>query len=254
MVDYFDYSNAVPDPKAMGVSEEGSMKQMSKNVNAILNYATYLGDGCNSVGEKQQKCKTDHRVKSVVDAARADCERRPDCEPFKNIKEGWDGAIYPLGNKYFTAVAGGAAKCKDIATGDLKTRYIYINNVPSGKIGGMKGLIPSLIEDMAKLNPISLFKSFTAGGGTMPCKSVTLETISTNGTRGTETHHMTLRDIIDLDSFVGNHKEFVKINKKLKGGGSTIAYPVINKSNFSNVYIFGFSIFLIYLLTKLARK
>ena len=72
----------------------------------------------------------------------------------------------PLGNQFFLKTG---AKCKDIKTGNLETRNLYINNIPTGQIPfissglGMdfpsfKGLIPAVLQDMEDLNPFDMFK------------------------------------------------------------------------------------------------
>lgn len=81
----------------------------------------------------------------------------------------------PLGNKYFIQ----SGTCGDDSTEECKgkDRYIYIDNVPTGKIPcldqigldlpgtGFKGLVPGLLEDLAVINPVAMFNSLAGKGG-----------------------------------------------------------------------------------------
>ncbi len=87
----------------------------------------------------------------------------------------------PLGNKYFL---NSGATCKAADTGESVPRYIYFNNIPDGRISipgtgetlefkNQEGLIPGIFEDLSRLNPMNLFKSFTIGDNPS-CYKVTL--------------------------------------------------------------------------------
>ena len=247
----FNYSGNIPTPQELGVKGTGSMKQMRQNVSALLDYGTILSDGCNQSGGCPGASK---ELEDAANAARADIEKGG----FQNRVEGFN--IHPLGDKYFLKTS---AKCKDLKGGE-QDRYIYINNEPTGKIrlgfgtvgrggaGSMRGLIPSLVEDMGKLNPLELMRSFSAGNS--KCKEVELETIDSNGKKSRAKHYMMLDDIVDLDPFVGSRGEFVKFNKKLRTGSEDIVVPSAGINKFENVYIFGFSVFVIFLISKMAYK
>jgi len=250
----FNYSGNIPTPQELGVRGTGSMKQMRQNVSALLDYGTILSDGCNQSGGCPGASK---ELEDAANAARADMEKSEEGGE-ENTVEGFD--IHPLGDKYFLKTPG---KCKDL-DGKEQDRYIYINNEPTGKIrlgfgtvgrggaGSMRGLIPSLVEDMGKLNPLELMRAFSAGNS--KCKKVNLETIDSNGKKDRATHYMMLDDIVDLDPFVGSRGEFVKFNKKLRTGSEDTVVPSTDINKFENVYIFGFSVFVIYLISKMAYK
>ena len=114
----------------------------------------------------------------------------------------------PLGNKFFLKTG---ATCKDKKTGKDVTRYVYINNVPTGNIpfisSGMgvdftdfEGLIPGAMSNLNDLNPFAIFSAFTSG--TNPsCQDLTMETTpsSVNNNQSKETHHVTTDDIKNMD-------------------------------------------------------
>jgi hypothetical protein len=131
----------------------------------------------------------------------------------------------PLGDKFFLKTGG---QCKDVASGNKVDRYIYIDNVPNGNIpfissglGGtdfteFEGLIPGLLGDLGKLNPLNLFKSFMMGDNP-DCMSVTLQTIvpvadaDLNDTgmdiSGNQTQFVAVADVKNMDPCIFNDKK-----------------------------------------------
>jgi hypothetical protein len=131
----------------------------------------------------------------------------------------------PLGDKFFLKTGG---QCTDVASGQKVDRYIYIDNVPNGNIpfissglGGtdfteFEGLIPGLLGDLGKLNPLNLFKSFMMGDNP-DCMSVTLQTIvpvadaDLNDTGkdnvGNETQFVAVADVKNMDPCIFNDKK-----------------------------------------------
>lgn len=130
-----------------------------------------------------------------------------------------------LGDKFFLKTGG---QCTDVASGNKVDRYIYIDNVPNGNIpfissglGGVdftefEGLIPGLLGDLGKLNPLNLFKSFMMGDNP-DCMSVTLETIvpvedaNFNDTGkdnvGNQTQFVAVADVKNMDPCIFNDKK-----------------------------------------------
>ena len=124
----------------------------------------------------------------------------------------------PLGNKYFMRTA---ATCVD-PSGARQPRSIYVNNIPDGKfqllpgdtgmtlsMGAFEGLIPGVVEDILKLNPMYLFQAFTEGANPK-CTEVTLP-VGSAGEPGVnppdctvpgacESHYVLNADIESMDS------------------------------------------------------
>jgi len=107
-----------------------------------------------------------------------------------------------LGDKFFMKTG---AKCKDVKTGNIETRSLYINNVPDGSIpfisSGLgvdftefEGLIPGIMNDMSKLNPLAIYKAFMMGSQPK-CQSITMETIDENNVSTEETAFVATSDI-----------------------------------------------------------
>lgn len=160
----------------MGMSDQGTFDALANNIGGLINYVEVLvtGKGGSTTGG-------------------------------------------PLGDKFFLKTGG---QCTDVASNNLVDRYIYINNVPSGNIpfissglGGtdfteFEGLIPGTLGDLAKLNPLNIFKSFMMGENP-PCMSVTLATVTPvtdanlNDTGqdniGTDTKFVAVADVKNMD-------------------------------------------------------
>lgn len=112
-----------------------------------------------------------------------------------------------LGNKFFLPTG---ATCEDEETGDDVERSIYINNVPTGTFslnvdndmgggGGMKGLVPGILEKLVSMNPMNIFQAFVSG--TDPkCRHVVLETIDKNNILSSEGAYITNTDINKMDA------------------------------------------------------
>jgi len=95
--------------------------------------------------------------------------------------------VSPLGNKFFMNTGN---ECTD-KTGVSQTRYAYINNIPDGRFLG-KGLVSGILEDLASLNPASLFNAFS---GDNTCQEITLSTRDNANKEGTESRYVLDSDI-----------------------------------------------------------
>ena len=170
------YWKRILKPSDIGMSSDGNFGALTNNVNGLIDYVEVLVSG--------------------------------------NAGSTTGG---PLGDKFFLKTGG---QCTDVASGNKVDRYIYIDNVPNGNIpfissglGGtdfteFEGLIPGLLGDLGKLNPLNLFKSFMMGDNP-DCMSVTLQTIvpvadaGLNDTGkdnvGTETQYVAVADVKNMD-------------------------------------------------------
>lgn len=177
------YWKRILKPSDMGMSADGNFGALTNNVNGLINYVEVMvtGNGGSTTGG-------------------------------------------PLGDKFFLKTGG---QCTDVASGNKVDRYIYIDNVPNGNIpfissglGGtdfteFEGLIPGLLGDLGKLNPLNLFKSFMMGDNP-DCMSVTLQTIvpvadaNLNDTGkdniGNETQFVAVADVKNMDPCIFPNK------------------------------------------------
>ena len=171
----YPYYKNIKTPTEIGMSDKGTIKQMSKNIDGLIQYVEVLVSG-NSRASATGK---------------------------------------PLGNQFFLQTGGkclATDRCSDpsdTSTCEQVDRHIYINNVPQGNIpfvsSGMgvnftefKGLIPGAMGNLNVLNPFGLMRAFLSGA-TPPCKSITMQTITSDNVKSSESHYVTLVDIADMD-------------------------------------------------------
>ena len=95
----------------------------------------------------------------------------------------------PLGNKYFLDTG---ITCYD-SKGATQLRHVFINNIPDGLyMGGYRGLVPGVLDDLSYIDPGSLFTSFSQG---TECQAVTMNTRDIDNIKGKETKYVLNDDI-----------------------------------------------------------
>jgi len=181
----YDYWNQIKTPSEIGMSSDGTLDALGKDIDGLIKYVEVLvtGKGASKTG-------------------------RPLGNKF----------FIPTGGKC-KDVRSCDGKGKDCKLQEVD-RYIYINNVPSGNIpfissglgvnfSEFKGLIPGTISDLNVLNPFAILQSFLSGA-TPDCASVRLETVNSNNNSGTETHYVSLVDLKNMDpcSFLDRKNPF----------------------------------------------
>lgn len=171
----YPYYSNIKTPTQIGMSDKGTIKQMSKDIDGLIQYVEVLVTG-----------------KSKASATGG-----------------------PLGNKFFLktgAKCSAIDSCSDpndISTCEKVDRHIYINNVPEGNIpfissglgvnfSEFKGLIPGAMGNLNVLNPFGIMRSFLSGSNP-PCQPLTMTTITTDNIKTSETHYVTLSDISNMD-------------------------------------------------------
>jgi hypothetical protein len=171
----YPYYKNIKTPTQIGMGDKGTMNQMGKDIDGLIQYVELLVSG-----------------KSKASATGG-----------------------PLGNRFFLNTGGKCAavdSCSDpsnSSTCQQVDRYIYIDNVPQGNIpfisSGMgvnfsdfKGLIPGAMGNLNVLNPFAILRAFLAGS-TPPCQQITMQTITSDNVKSSETHYVTLADITSMD-------------------------------------------------------
>jgi len=201
----YPYWKDIRSPGELGMSSDGSWGALNRDVDGLIDYVEVLVTG------QGRGSKTDR----------------------------------PLGNKFFLPTG---SKCKDVETGKMVPRYMYINNVPDGNIpfissamgrdfDTFEGLIPGILTDLGKLNPMKFLQALTLGENP-PCTEVTREVITNNNARSSATHHILVADIAS--------EGFENMDKK-----SRVALP---DDPIIQLYYLGLGIVIIYILYCLMNK
>lgn len=168
----YPYYSNIKSPSQLGMGTKGTIDQMTKDVDGLIDYVQVLVSGQSNASTTGQ----------------------------------------PLGNKFFLNTGAKCNACTDpsnSSTCQQQDRYIYIDNVPSGDIpiisntSGMnfsefKGLIPGAMGNLNVLNPYSIMTAFLSGSNPQ-CQPLTMQTISNDNVKSSETHYVTLVDINNMD-------------------------------------------------------
>lgn len=227
----YPYYKNIKAPSQIGMSDKGTIKQMGKNIDGLIQYVELLVSG--------------------------------------NSKASATGS--PLGNKFFLQTG---AKCaaidscsnpKDSSTCNQVDRYIYINNVPEGNIpfisSGMgvnfsefKGLIPGAMGNLNVLNPFGIMRSFLSGS-TPPCQSITMQTITSNNVKSSETHYVTLTDITSMDPCIFPNKKNPVTGQKCKESFETLnPETIMPEDPIAQAYFASLGVIGLFILYRLMEK
>lgn len=164
----------------------------------------------------------------------------------------------PLGNKFFMKTG---AQCKDVDTGELVTRSLYINNVPDGTIPLMssmtgasfstfKGLVPGILSDMNELNPLKIFQAFMLGNEP-ECKQQTMEVINTNNVSSKDTQYIALADIKSMNPCWFDNRKNPITNATCKEAFSKIEKGKMPQDIVIQIYYSSLGLIGLYILMKL---
>ena len=233
----YPYYKNIKTPSQIGMSDKGTIQQMAKDVNGLINYVELLVQG-----------------KSKASAT--------------------GGA---LGNKFFLqtgAKCKALDKCSDksdTSTCEQVDRYIYVNNVPQGNIpfissglgvnfSEFKGLIPGTMSNLNVLNPFALTRAFLSGS-TPDCQEITMQTIDVKNNKSSETHYVTLNDIQAMDpcSFPKKKNPVTKSKCKetFQNGRDEVskdASPVMTDDPLGQLYLASLAGIGIYILYRFIEK
>ena len=230
----YPYYKNIKTPSEIGMSDKGTLQQMGKDIDGLIQYVELLVTG--------------------------------------NSAASTTGG--PLGNKFFLKTGAKCAaidKCtdkNDESTCEQTDRFIYIDNVPAGNIpfisGGLgvnfsefKGLIPGAMGNLNVLNPFAIMRAFLAGS-TPPCQEITMETIDVNNNKSSESHYVTLADIQNMDPCIfPNRKNPVtgdSCRETFKTGVAANASPLMSDDPIDQVYFASLAGLGVYILYRIMEK
>lgn len=158
----YPYNEYIKSPSAIGISDKGTINNLTKNIDGLLSYVELLTSGTGKASTTGKPLGNKYFINTTVKCSAVEIDGKP--------------------------TKGKVAKEQD--------RFIYINNVPTG---GTKGLIPGVISGAASLNPMGIMDAITAGTKP-PCAKVTLQTIDDKNKYSAASHYVALTDIEDIDS------------------------------------------------------
>lgn len=230
----YPYYKNIKTPTQIGMSDDGSLSALSKDIDGLIQYVEVLVTGESNASSTGG----------------------------------------PLGNKFFLktgAKCKATNTCtdpNDPSTCQEVDRYIYIDNIPAGNIpfiseglgvnfSEFKGLIPGSMSNLNVLNPFGIMQAFMTGS-TPACQEITMQTVSIDNVSSSETHYVTLTDIQNMDPCTFANKQNPITNKScqeaFKTGVSANAAPILPDDPLAQVYFAGLAFIGIYILYRFMEK
>ena len=219
----YPYYKNIKTPSEIGMSDKGTIKQMGKNIDGLIDYVELLVTG-------------------------------------KSKASSTGG---PLGNKFFLKTGGKCVDAatnnqvdRYIYINNMPQGNIpFISNGLGVNFSEFKGLIPGAMGNLNVLNPFAILQSFLSGA-TPPCQELTMQTIDINNNKSSETHFVTTTDIKNIDPCSFPNKKNPVTNIKCKESFETInAAPYeMPEDPVAQLYFAGLAFVGVYILHRLMEK
>lgn len=219
----YPYYKNIKTPSEIGMSDKGTIKQMGKNIDGLIDYVELLVTG-------------------------------------KSKASSTGG---PLGNKFFLKTGGKCVDAatnnqvdRYIYINNMPQGNIpFISNGLGVNFSEFKGLIPGAMGNLNVLNPFAILQSFLSGA-TPPCQELTMQTIDINNNKSSETHFVTTTDIKNIDPCSFPNKKNPVTNVKCKESFETInAAPYeMPEDPVAQLYFAGLAFVGVYILHRLMEK
>jgi hypothetical protein len=163
----YPYYKNIKMPNQIGMSDQGSLSALGKDVNGLIQYVEVLVTG--------------------------------------NSEASATGG--PLGNKFFLQtgakckdVASGNQVDRFIYIDNVPNGNIpFISQGLGVNFSNFEGLIPGAMSNLNVLNPFAIMSSFLSGS-TPDCQELTMQTIDVNNNSSTQTQYVTLADIGNMNA------------------------------------------------------
>ena len=224
----YPYYKYIRTPSELGMSGEGSMSQLGKDIDGLVSYVELLVAGTGKASATGQ----------------------------------------PLGNKFFLKTGGkctdkatGQEVDRYVYIDNVPTGNIPLISSGLGvNFSSFKGLIPGTISNLNAINPMEMYQAFLAGSKP-DCRELTMETIDSYNNKSTESHFVTLFDIQNMDPCIFSDKRNPENKDKqcketftnLKNEGPYTCYK-IPEDPLTQLYFISLGAFGIYILYRMMSK
>jgi len=239
--DYRYYKN-VKNPNELGMSGEGSVGALARDIEGIIDYVEFLVSGSGPASRTGK----------------------------------------PLGTKFFIKTGGqckdyktGKKVTRSMYINNVPTANIpIISNLTGMSFPEFRGIVPGVLEDIYSVNPLKMFRAFMEGNEPL-CAEVQLETINADNIPSAQTGYIPIDELKDLQSDgkipdVVNEEMIAALNKSntketflnmcdnlrnIDINNSKIKNIKLPKQNrFSKFYYLAISLILVYIIYKIMNK
>jgi hypothetical protein len=222
MGESYDYWKSIKQPSEMGMSPGFSLGALATNVDGLLSYVEVLISGTGNASVTGKPLGNKFFLKTTGKCSEVSVEK---WRKERDEDEAWEKAYEEVTNREGAKkiTEDEATKLKNALNEQKKQRdearekekklvdrYIYVNNIPDGSIpfiasgadgrtfNDLRGLIPGALGNLGALSPVQLFNGFTAGTYP-PCSEITLQTVNNDNIKSTETHHVALVEMVEMN-------------------------------------------------------
>ena len=224
----YPYYKYIRTPSEMGMSGDGNLTTLGKDMDGLINYVELLVSGSGNASATGR----------------------------------------PLGNKFFLKTGGKCSDKATAQDVDryIYIDNVPSGNIPfiSSGLGvnfsEFKGLIPGTISNLNAFNPMEMFQSFLAGSKP-DCQELTMETIDIYNNKSTESHFVTLVDIQNLDPCIFQDKKNPVTGTQcretftnLKNNNQIYTSYKIPKDPITQLYFASLGMFGVYILYRVMVK
>ena len=223
----YPYYKYIKTPSEIGMSGKGSLSQLGKDIDGLINYVELLVSG----------------------GGEASATGRP------------------LGNKFFLKTGGKCTDTKTNQEVDryIYIDNVPAGNIPfiSSGVGvnfsEFKGLIPGTISNLNAFNPMEMFQAFLSGPKP-DCQELKMETIDIYNNKSVESHFVTLIDIKNTDPCIFLDKKNPITKDKCRETFANLSQEEyyncyqIPKDPISQIYFASLGLLSVYILYRIMIK
>jgi hypothetical protein len=220
----YPYYKYIRTPSEIGMTDEGSLKALGKDIDGLTSYVELLVSGKGNASATGQ----------------------------------------PLGNKFFLQTGGkctdkatGQDVDRFIYINNVPAGNIpFISNGIGVNFSEFKGLIPGTISNLNAFNPMEMFGAFLAGSKP-DCQELTMETIDIYNNKSTESHFVTLVDIQNMDPCIFPDKTNPITKDNCRETFSNLTNTITNKTfkdPLTQIYFASLGLLATYILYKIMVK
>ena len=217
----YPYWKYIKMPSQLGMSDEGSLNALGKDIGGLINYVEVLVSG--------------------------------------NSEASTTGG--PLGNKFFLKTGGKCTDTKTNSQVDRyvyinnqpEGDIPFISSGMGVSFSEFRGLIPGVMGNLSALNPMEIMQSFMAGSNPA-CQEVTMETIDVNNNKSTETHFVTTVDLQNMPPCMFQDRKNPITGLPCVETFQMLNFPETNNDIFNNAYYLSLGLLGILILYYLIKK
>jgi hypothetical protein len=221
----YPYYNNIKTPSQLGMSSDGSLSALTKDIDGLINYVTVLVEGKSKASTTGQPLGNKFFLKTGANCLATDTNQQVD--RYIYVDNVPDGSIP------------------------------FISQGLGMNFSDFRGLIPGAMGDLSVLNPFTIMQSFMAGS-MPPCQKLTMQTIDVNNNSSNETNYVTLIDIQNMNPCTFQNGTNPVTGKSCKQafqnkdyGNQEIKMP---KDPVAQIYFLSLSLIAVYVLYRIIEK